>query len=119
MNLKYNYNYKYNYKNNYKMNNNYPIITNWSIEQINIGDIRYQAPELYKIGIQGKIYNHSKFEDNTQILTNYIVHSEGKIITTASGSIYCIDGPPSKDYQFYCKKKKIDIDENNPIKLIK
>ena len=101
------------------MNNNYPTITNWAIEQINTGDIRYQAPELYKIGIQGNIYNHSKFEDNTLILTNYIVHSNGKIITTASGSKYCIEGPPSKDYKFYCIKKNIDIDENNPIKLIK
>ena len=74
---------------------------------------------MYKIGVQGKILNHSKFKDNTQILTNYIVHSEGKIITTASGSKYCIDGPPSKDYKFYCNKKQIDIDENNPVKLVK
>jgi hypothetical protein len=99
--------------------NHYPIITNWSIEQINTGDIRYQAPELYKISVQGKIHNHSKFEDNTQILTNYIVHSEGQIITTASGSKYFIKGPPSKDYTFFCNQKQIDIDENNPIKLIK
>ena len=100
------------------MNNNYPVIMNWSIEQLNKGDIRYQAPELYKIGILGKIYNHSKFKDNTEILTSYIIHSEGKIITTVSGSKYYIEGPPSKDYKYYCNQHKINIDENNPIKLI-
>jgi hypothetical protein len=101
------------------MDKNYPIITNWSIEQINTGDIRYQAPELYKIALQGKIHNHSKFEDNTEILTNYIIDSKGKIITTASGTKYYIDGPPSKDYKYFCTTKNIHIDENNPIKLIK
>jgi hypothetical protein len=101
------------------MSTNHPILFNWSIEQINTGDIRYQAPELHKIGIQGKIYNHPKFKDNTEILTTYIIHVDGKIITTMSGTKYYIEGPPSKDYQYYCNKHKIVIDENNPIKLIK
>ena len=101
------------------MSDNHPTLFSWSIERINTGDIRYQAPELHKIGILGKICNHSKFKDNTQILTTYIIHVDGKIITTMSGSKYCIEGPPSKDYQYYCNKHKIVIDENNPIKLIK
>jgi len=63
-------------------------LKNWSITST--AESSYSAPELYKLRIQGEVYNHPEFKDGTFIITSSIVFvdAEAKTITTASGSVY-------------------------------
>jgi len=48
----------------------------------------YQAPELIRSRLQGKVYGHQRFEDGTFIFTSPIVRGEHLLIITESGTCY-------------------------------
>jgi hypothetical protein len=93
-----------------------PIIKNWSVNQVN--NNKYSAPEITNLCVTGNIFNHPKFDNYTLISTSAVKDTEGKIITTKSGNKYYIDGPPSIEYNDFCIANNINIDLENPIKLL-
>ena len=96
------------------------ILKEWSIVATHqYEDNRYKAPECLLISLQGNIYNHPYFKDNSFVSTNYIVNVNDCYVKTQSGSIYKLVGEPSQSYKEYCKERNISIDLNNPIKIIK
>ena len=92
-----------------------PHFKNWYVKMpaANI----FVAPECMQPIIVGNIFNHPNYKDNTIIMTSCIVESNGKTITTMSGSQYLIEGEPSNDYKEYCFQHNIVIDLNNPISI--
>ena len=95
------------------------ILKNWEItSSIKYKDIKYKAPECLLLSLQGIIYNHPIFKDESFITTSNIVNVTGRYIETRNGSIYKLEGEPSEGYKQYCKEKKIDIDIKNPINLL-
>lgn len=88
-------------------------LENWSVQ----GD-RYQAPECAQPCLVGKVYNHPKSDrhpDGKKIRTSFIKKIEGKVITTYSGTVYCLGKPDSK-YLQWIKNNNIKFDPENPIR---
>ena len=78
------------------MSQTHPTVNNWSI----VGEwnwIRnpYSAPEVRNSVLQGNVTNHSKFEDNSHILTSVVVeiNLKEKFVKTAKGSTYILGDP--------------------------
>ena len=95
------------------------ILKKWGvISTIKHKDIRYKAPECLLLSLQGFIYNNPKFKDESFVTTSSIMNARGCYIETQSGSIYKLEGEPSESYIQYCKERNIDINLNNPIKLL-
>ena len=95
------------------------VLRKWGvISTIKYQDIKYKAPECLLLSLQGYIYNHPNFKDESFVTTSSIVTVHGCYIETQSGSIYKLEGEPSESYNQYCKNRNINIDLNNPIKLL-
>ena len=78
----------------------------------------YTPPELLSSCLGGKIYGRAdRFEDGNEVTTSRIVKSEGRKVTTKSGSVYVLEGPPAKSYLDFLKSIGYDYDEENPIKI--
>ena len=95
------------------MNN--PRIENWSTTG---GGSPYDAPELQRISIQGKVYGHpGRFEDGHPIRTSDIVKVVGSEVHTHSGSVYTL-GEPSPAFVQYCIHNGCHVPTpEQPIKL--
>lgn len=80
-------------------------------------------PELRRIRVSGKVYDHDAFHAGEEITTSPVVHVEGRVIRTRGGVesdppyCYVLDGPPSADYAAWCGANRIPIDEEHPIKV--
>ena len=95
------------------------ILKNWGvISTYNYKDIKYKAPECLTLSLQGLIYNHPKFKNESFITTSSVINANGCYIETQNGSIYKLEGEPSEEYKKYCQEKNIDIDLQNPFKLL-
>lgn len=67
----------------------------------------------------GKVYGREpRFPDGKEVITSRIVDVEGRKITTRSGSVYLLEGPPSEDYMVFLKKNGLEYDEDFPIKMV-
>ncbi len=80
----------------------------------------YLAPEcVTRRHLCGKVFGHPRYEDGKIVATSDIQKVAGKQITTRSGSVYLIDGPPNDDYITWMAKNDIDYkyDPENPIKV--
>lgn len=73
------------------------VIEDWSIGSPNSDP--YTAPEMLRLCLSGRVFNHPRFFDGHRITTSAIVgkNTDGHIVT-ASGNVYCL-GNPSKDYE--------------------
>lgn len=73
-------------------------LTNWSLLQR--GGDGYTAPELCDWYLQGNVYGHPKIEDGTFVttsrITNVVNKGKKRIITTRSGSVYCLSMEEAK-----------------------
>jgi len=88
------------------------LINNWSCVA-GQGVTPYTAPECLTIALRGDAVNHPKL-GSKNILTSHIVKAEGRIITTASGSVYQL-GTVDPDYAKYMEEQDKPINAINPI----
>lgn len=78
----------------------------------------WRAPEKQERYLGGKVYGHPKFEDGKEVRTSPVVSVKGREITTGSGSVYLLEGPPRKEYLEWLNEQKITIDSDNPIRML-
>ena len=84
----------------------------------------FTAPELATFSLVGRVYGDDRhdpatghFEDGHRIRTSYIVASEGRVVTTRSGTRYEL-GKPSPSYLAYLRDLGRELDEANPVKVL-
>ena len=80
---------------------NRPRIEDWSVSE---GWGLYDAPELRRFYIQGKVYGHHIFATGASIRTSDIVSVNGIRVITVSGSEYRL-GRPNKKYVQWCREQ--------------
>lgn len=96
-------------------------LRNWAVQSDNC----FLAPECQTKYLCGNIYGRNEprpfdgkiFDDGKLVYTSRIVTVEGRFITTSSGSVYELEGPPHVDYVMWCKENGFEIDPENPIKI--
>lgn len=75
----------------------------------------YQAPELIKIVLTGKVYGHPEHKDGKRVITSPLIKSEGRSVET--GHTHYVLGEIGKDYLNWLESQGIELDELNPVKL--
>lgn len=78
------------------------------------------APELQRLYLVGTVYNHSDPErhpDGKEIRTSYIVEAQGRVVKTASGSVYKL-GRIDPDFREFLRTERPGWDWRNPITVI-
>ena len=75
-----------------------PEIRNWSCCPGSSDP--FVAPERAGIKVQGRVYGSPRAEDGTLITTSRVVDTDGRTVTTSSGSVYAL-GEPHPDYVAY------------------
>jgi hypothetical protein len=91
-------------------------LENWSVDA-STGN-GYLAPELRRPFLIGEIYGHPKFADGSMVRTSIIVSTTGRLVSTASGSVYEL-GNAHPDYAEWAAENGHTIDEEWPVKLLK
>lgn len=75
----------------------------------------YQPPEIRRVYLAGTVVGHPRKEDGTDVVTSHIVASEGRMVTTASGTVYEL-GDPSPEYVAHCRETLgREIDPEQPV----
>ena len=72
-------------------------------------------PFIRPLRLQGNVAGHSVIRDGQHIVTSRVVDTNGRIITTKSGSVYCL-GKIDPKYRNWLRKETKDWDWRNPIK---
>ena len=81
-------------------------------EVVIIDDI-YQAPEMVKSRLQGKIYGSPKHEDGKEVVTSHIVMLDvGERVCRTAHSTYFL-GNPSEHWLEYLNKNGFSLDQYN------
>ena len=92
-----------------------------TLEQWWVDGDSFDAPEIRRVYLSGEVYNHpdnDRFPDGKKITTSRIVKTEGRKITTRSGTIYYL-GEVEAEYKKFLEDINYDFDPENPIKLIR
>lgn len=91
------------------------IVKNWGF--IARGDA-YCPPELRFLALSGEVDAGAdpRFNKPGRVNTSKIVGGKGRLIYTASGSVYKLAGPPMKEYRAWLKQKGYKYDGRNPLK---
>lgn len=76
----------------------------------------YTAPEQLKVRLIGAAFGHPDHQDGKIIKTTRIVKTEGRTVTTRSGSVYEL-GEPDARYVEYVRSLGREIDPINPIQM--
>ena len=78
----------------------------------------YKGSEFGRKYLGGDVFGHPspRFPDGCGITTGHIASVEGRTVTTTSGSVYVLEGPPCPKYAQWCEDHGIDIDPENPIR---
>lgn len=88
-------------------------IETWSVEY---RGTPYLAPEAFRRCLVGTAYGHPERAAGHEVMTSPIVSAKGRLVTTASGTIYEL-GEPSPAYLAWLKGKGIAFDPEAPIKV--
>jgi len=77
----------------------------------------YTAPELWREALYGKVYGHPKFNNGDKVRTSPIKKVDGRMITTASGTVYKI-GKISPIYRKWLRKNRPNWNWRKPIIML-
>jgi hypothetical protein len=89
------------------------ILKNWSCVANGVNP--YMPPEVIAPCLSGVVFGHPKFSDGEVVRTTRIVKADGCTITTASGSIYLLQGEPNSEYLEYLDKNNYSFNRESPI----
>lgn len=78
----------------------------------------YTAPELLRPALIGYAINHPK-RGTLWIRTSAIESVNGCTVTTHSGTVYLLEGPPHENYLKWLKDNGREYDAENPIKVVR
>lgn len=85
------------------------ILKNWRVVS------KDKSPAL----LAGEIYGSDSYSDGEKIVTSPIKKAIGRTIITLSGSMYCLEGEPAKEYLEFLNFIGYAYDEENPIKIVR
>lgn len=89
-------------------------LENWYVRYL--GDA-YTPPEAMQLAIVGQVYGHPTRTDGKWTCTSPVRKIEGRLVTTASGSVYEL-GKPEDEYVEWCKAKGCHVPTDaEPIKI--
>jgi len=92
-------------------------IENWSVCHSKGG--LYDPPEMWQPCLSGNVYGHPRKPDGHSVSTSPIVDVNGRLITTATGTIYLL-GQVDPLYVEHCEKHGLTVPtEEVPIKGLK
>lgn len=91
-----------------------PRLEQWST--CRLGDDPYVPPEMSLLCLQGQVFGHARKGDGTKVTTSPIVAVDGRVITTASGSVYEL-GEPDPGFLAWLAKEGRTYDPGQPITL--
>ncbi len=91
-----------------------PILNNWRCVSRTTNP--YQAPELGRLAIQGTLAeDHNSRTVGTRIVTSIVIETNGRDVTTETGTVYTL-GIPDVEYLVFLEEKGIPYDQANPVK---
>ena len=94
---------------------NEPTLENWQVAYETQDP--YCPPECNGRILIGTVTGHSRHKDGTQIQTSRLTATEGRMVTTHSGTRYRL-GEPSTGYRDWLRDHNPDWDPENPITLV-
>ena len=75
----------------------------------------YQAPELTRPLLHGKVSGHPLHEDGSYVTTSRILASAGREVET-NNTVYKL-GLMAEGYKEWCSSNGIDVDPKQPVKV--
>lgn len=67
--------------------------------------------------LSGRVYGHPKFTDGEQVITTGIIKVQGRVIQTAIGAVYDLEGDPQPRWMAYIEKSGCTYDPDDPVAL--
>ncbi len=89
-------------------------MTDWSVVH---GDDPYLAPEVAVRHLMGKAEGHPFKPNGKLVRSSPIAKINGRIITTESGRIYELVGPPEAGHMAHIKEIGAAYDDAEPVKI--
>lgn len=90
-------------------------LENWAVHYNN--NDGFKAPEQLDRCLSGECYGHPRKPDGLRVNTSSIVSTEGRTVTTASGSVYVL-GEIHPHYAESLARDGITIDPAQPVKVL-
>lgn len=88
------------------------ILQDWSVRSD-----PYQAPEARRAWLVGRVFGSASFNDGECIATGAVTEACGRVVTTASGSVYRL-GRVCKDYRAWLREQGTEYDPSHPVKVV-
>ena len=93
-----------------------PKLEQWSVIGPEVPSV-YDPPEMRSRYLTGRVYNHPSIEDGRAIQTSKIRSSEGRFVTTVTGTLYEL-GAPSEDWLDWLENNGLRLDSVEPVKVL-
>ena len=90
-------------------------LSEWSCGTIHAD--AYRAPETRGIRLSGRVTGHPKRRDGSRVITSPVRTVMGRVVKTASGSVYELVGEPEPDYLEYLREIGREYDPEKPISV--
>lgn len=90
-------------------------LENWSVNYDPF--YAYMAPEIRPRVLVGTVTGHHRKADGTEVVTSPIVSSQGRVVTTRSGTEYEL-GEPDPEYTKHLAEQGRTLDPENPVKCL-
>lgn len=89
----------------------------WSV----VGDPRtpYLATEHRSICLAGIPFGHPTMQDGKSIVTSPVAETDGRVVTTRSGSVYRLEGAPSDKFLAWLTERGETLDPERPIRPVR
>lgn len=78
----------------------------------------YLAPELRGRRLSGRVTGHPRKPDGKLVVTSAIRKVNGRMVETASGSVYELVGEPEQSYLDWLASRGLSYDPEQPIKVV-
>lgn len=86
-------------------------LENWGVVY---KDNAWTPPEFQRIALHGKAYGHHRHEDGTEVTTTAIKSTDGRTVTTVSGSVYILGEPDPEYARIYPQV----VESDNPVRFV-
>lgn len=91
------------------------VLRKWSVTGLLYPD-KWEIHEASMLNrLTGQIFNNPRFTNGKNVITSPIAKVDGRKITTNSGSIYVLFGPPDDSFLSMLEQYDLPFDEANPI----
>lgn len=76
----------------------------------------FKAPESCDKRLVGRVYGHKRHKDGKMVTTSRFVAASGRVVTTASGTVYRL-GRICPKYRAWLRENGIPYDSKRPVRV--